>query len=249
MWAYLLGAIGSALMIVLILPIRVAPTPRASEPVTLRSLLAGISFVRRTELILATIMLDLFAMLLGGASGAAADLRRGHLASRPGRAGLAPPAPAIGAFLMAMRLAHRPLIRNAGPALLWAMAGFGVATIVFGLSRDSRLSFAMLLLIGAMDNISSVVRATLFQLLTPDAMRGRVSAVNSIFIGSANELGGFESGLTAQLFGPVVSVVAGGIGTILVVLTVAQDLAARPSARIAPPGGTTRGRGHGRVVR
>ena len=221
MWAYLLDAIGSALIIVLILPIRVPPTPRASEPVTLRSLLAGICFVWRTELILATITLDLFAVLVGGATALLPIFAEDILRVGPVGLGWLRAAPSFGAFLMAMTLAHRPPLRHAGPTLLWAVAGFGAATIVFGLSRDARLSFAMLLLTGALDNISVVVRATLVQLLTPDSMRGRVSAVNAIFIGSSNELGGFESGLTAQLVGPVVSVVAGGIGTILVVLAVA----------------------------
>jgi MFS family permease len=123
---------------------------------------------------------------------------------------------------MALIQAHRPPLRRAGPTLLWAVAGFGVATIVFGLSRNPVLSFVMLLLTGALDNISVVVRTTLVQSLTPDAMRGRVSSVNGLFIGSSNELGGFESGVTAQLFGPVASVVGGGIGTILVVLAAAR---------------------------
>jgi MFS family permease len=123
---------------------------------------------------------------------------------------------------MALIQAHRPPLRRAGPTLLWAVAGFGAATIVFGLSRNPLLSFVMLLLTGALDNISVVVRTTLVQALTPDAMRGRVSAVNGLFIGSSNELGGFESGVTAQLFGPVASVVGGGIGTIVVVLTAAR---------------------------
>jgi MFS family permease len=121
---------------------------------------------------------------------------------------------------MAMALAHRPPLRRAGPTLLWAVTGFGVATVVFGLSRNPILSFAMLALTGALDNISMVVRGTLVQVLTPDVLRGRVSAVNALFIGSSNELGAFESGITADWFGPVLSVVGGGIGTILVVLAV-----------------------------
>jgi MFS family permease len=121
---------------------------------------------------------------------------------------------------MAFVLAHRPPLRRAGRALLWAVAGFGAATIVFGLSRNFLLSFAMLALTGALDNISIVVRGTLVQVLTPDPMRGRVSAVNAVFIGSSNELGAFESGMTAEWFGPVASVVGGGVGTLLVVLAV-----------------------------
>ena len=126
-------------------------------------------------------------------------------------------APAVGALVMATVVAHSPPFRRAGRALLLAVAGFGAVTIVFGLSRSFLLSLAMLFLAGAFDNISVVIRHTLVQVRTPDALRGRVSAVNGVFIGSSNELGGFESGLVAQLFGPVVSVVAGGIGTIAVV--------------------------------
>src|SRR5207244_2687693 len=124
-------------------------------------------------------------------------------------------APALGALLMVVVLAHRPPLEHAGRTLLAVVAGFGAATIVFGLSRNFWLSFAMLALTGALDNVSVVIRGTLMQMLTPDDMRGRVSAVNSVFISSSNELGEFESGMTAQWFTPVVSVVGGGIGTIL----------------------------------
>jgi MFS family permease len=126
-------------------------------------------------------------------------------------------APAAGAMIMALLLAHMPPMRKAGRTMLWAVAGFGAATIVFGFSRNFWLSAAMLLLTGVFDNVSVVVRHTLVQLVTPNEMRGRVSAVNSVFISSSNELGGFESGTVAQLFGPVVSVVSGGIGTLAVV--------------------------------
>src|SRR5581483_3616245 len=119
-------------------------------------------------------------------------------------------------------MAHRRPLRRAGRALLLSVAGFGVATIVFGLSKSPALSFAMLLVAGALDNVSVVVRGTLVQALTPDAMRGRVSAINGLFIGLSNELGGFESGATAALLGPVGSVVAGGVGCFLVVLGVAR---------------------------
>ena len=129
---------------------------------------------------------------------------------------------------MAVYLAHRPPLQRAGPTLLWAVAGFGAATIGFGLSENALLSFTMLLLTGALDNISMVVRGTLVQKLTPDAMRGRVAAVNAIFIGSSNELGEFESGVTAAYFGPVASVVGGGIGTLVVVVLV---MAAWPEVR------------------
>ena len=125
---------------------------------------------------------------------------------------------AVGAVCMAMLIAHLPPMRRAGRTLLWAVAGFGIATIVFGLSRWFWLSLATMFFVGALDNISVVVRHTLVQMLTPDAMRGRVSAINNIFIVASNDLGGLESGVTAHLFGPIISVVGGGIGTILVVL-------------------------------
>lgn len=219
--AYVLDALAAVLAIVLIAPIRPNETRRRVEGVTLGSVLAGIRFVRQSELILATITLDLFAVLLGGAAALLPIFASDILHVGPVGLGYLRSAPSIGAFLMALVLAHRPPMRRAGSALLWAVAGFGVATIVFGFSRSPLLSFVMLLLTGALDNISVVVRGTLVQVLTPDDMRGRVSAVNAIFIGSSNELGGFESGVTAQLFGPVASVVGGGVGTILVVIAVA----------------------------
>ena len=122
---------------------------------------------------------------------------------------------------MAFALAHLPPMRRAGRTMLLAVAAFGVATVIFGLSHNFWLSLAMLLLTGMFDNVSVVIRHTLVQLLTPDAMRGRVSAVNGLFIGTSNELGGFESGAVAAAFGPVLSVVAGGLGTLVVVLLVA----------------------------
>ena len=131
-------------------------------------------------------------------------------------------APAIGAFAMAVVIAYLPPMRQAGRTLLGCVTGFGVATIVFGASRWFWLSLLMLFLTGVFDSVSVVVRQTLVQLLTPDEMRGRVSAVNNIFIGTSNEFGALESGLTAAIFGPVVSVIAGGIGTILIVLAVAM---------------------------
>jgi hypothetical protein len=188
---------------------------------TLKSLVAGIRFIGQTRLILATITLDLFAVLLGGATALLPIFARDILDVGPTGLGWLRAAPSLGALLMAIFLAHRRPLRRAGRDLLWAVTGFGAATVVFGLSRSFLLSLAMLALLGALDNISVVVRGTLVQVLTPDAMRGRVSAVNAIFISSSNELGGFESGITADYFGPVASVVGGGIGTMLVVAIVA----------------------------
>jgi MFS family permease len=220
-WAYVIAAASSVAVVALIAPIRLRPFARDFEPLSPRSLLAGIRFVFRTELILATITLDLFAVLLGGAIALLPIYARDILEIGPTGLGWLRAAPSIGAFSMALLLAHLQPMRRAGPALLLAVAGFGAATVVFGLSRNPSLSFVMLLLTGAFDNISVVVRQTLVQVLTPDAMRGRVSAVNAIFIGSSNELGEFESGMTARWFGAVRAVVFGGVGSIVVVLAVA----------------------------
>jgi MFS family permease len=201
------------------LPMKHAPAER--QPASLHALMGGIRFVWRTKIILATITLDLFAVLLGGAvyllPAVATDLL--HVGSVG--FGWLRAAPAIGAFTMAMLVAHRPPMKRAGRAMLWAVAGFGAATIVFGLSRSFWLSLVMLFLAGAFDNISVLVRHTLVQVLTPDAMRGRVSAVNNVFIGASNEIGGLESGVTAALFGTVTSIVGGGIGTMIVVILAA----------------------------
>lgn len=199
-------------------PIRAAPDNRPHVSPSLETLLAGVRFVFQTRLLLAAITLDLFAVLLGGATALLPIFARDILEVGPTGLGLLRAAPAVGAFAMAMLLAHRPPLARSGIALLLAVAAFGAATIVFGLSQIPLLSFVGLALTGAFDNISVVVRHTLVQVLTPDAMRGRVSAVNLVFISSSNELGAFESGMTAEWFGPVLSVVGGGIGTILVVL-------------------------------
>lgn len=220
LYIYFVAAFCSFSATTVMLPIHPRPIPRQSEKITFDSLLAGLRFVLKSDLILAAITLDLFAVLLGGATALLPVFVRDILNVGPAWLGWLRAAPSIGALLMAVVLAHRPPLQHAGPALLWSVAGFGAATIVFGLSQNPYLSFAMLALTGALDNVSVVVRATLVQVLTPDTMRGRVAAVNAIFIGSSNELGAFESGLTAYWFGPIISVVGGGIGSILVVLVV-----------------------------
>ncbi|MDR3638708.1 MAG: MFS transporter [Isosphaeraceae bacterium] len=219
-WVYWLSVVCSAVVIGLFCRVHPRPSVRDFDPVSIRSLFAGLRFVMKTELILATITLDLFAVLFGGATALLPIYARDILHIGPTGLGWLRTAPSLGAFATALVLAHRPPLRRAGPALLWAVGGFGLATIVFGVSRDPVLSFVMLLLTGALDNISVVVRGTLVQVLTPDEMRGRVSAVNAIFIGSSNKLGEFESGLAARFLGTVPSVVLGGVGTLLVVLTV-----------------------------
>jgi MFS family permease len=202
------------------------------ERLTLANLVAGFEFVFASPIILGTITLDMFAVLLGGATAllpiyASRDI----LDAGPTGLGFLHAALPLGAVMCAFWLAHRGPLQKAGPALLWSVVGFGLATVGFGFSKWFGLSFLLLFICGAVDNISVVVRHTLVQLLTPDEKRGRVSAVNSLFIGTSNELGEFESGLVAYLFGPkigntvatgaIISVVSGGIGTILVVAAVA----------------------------
>ena len=172
----------------------------------------------RQKLILGLISLDLFAVLLGGAVALLPVYARDILHTGPWGLGLLRSAPAVGAALMAILLAHRPLQRHAGMTMLFCVAGFGVFTIVFGLSRSLVLSLLSLLLLGASDMVSVIIRGTLVQLSTPDSMRGRVSAVNSLFIGTSNEFGQFESGLTAHWFGTVPAVVIGGAGTLVVIV-------------------------------
>ena len=198
------------------------PRPESSQSsISLESLMAGVRFVWSQKPILATITLDLFAVLLGGATYLLPVYAEDILHFGPSAVGYLRSAEAGGAICMAVLLTHLPPIRRAGRAMLWAVAGFGAATILFGLSREYWLSLGAMFLIGALDNISVVVRHTLVQMLTPDAMRGRVSAVNNVFIVASNDLGGLESGVTAWLFGPILSVVGGGLGTMLVVLAAA----------------------------
>ena len=190
---------------------------RPREPMTFKTVFAGLHFIWRKKLILGAISLDLFAVLLGGAVALLPVYAREILHTGPWGLGLLRTAPGVGAALMAVALAHRPLRGKSGPTLLWAVAGFGIFTIVFGLSRNLTVSLIALLLLGASDMISVIIRATLTQLATPDEMRGRVTAVDMIFIGTSNEFGQFESGVTAQWFGTVPAVVLGGIGTLVVI--------------------------------
>jgi MFS family permease len=190
---------------------------RPREPLNLKTLFAGLHFIKNNKLILGAISLDLFAVMLGGAVALLPVYAREILHTGPWGLGLLRTAPGVGAALMAILLAHWPLRGNSGPKLLWAVAGFGVFTIIFGLSRSLTLSLIALVLLGASDMISVIIRATLTLLATPDEMRGRVTAVDMIFIGTSNEFGQFESGLTAHWFGTVPAVVLGGVGTLLVV--------------------------------
>ncbi len=202
--------------------VRSGAKPAGEEAVSWQSVVAGVRFVWQNKPILAAITLDLFAVLLAGVTYLLPVFAEDILGVGAQGLGLLQSAEAVGAVTMAVLLAHLPPLRRAGRALLWAVAGFGLATIVFGLSRNFLLSLAMMFVMGALDNISVVVRHTLVQMLTPDAMRGRVSAVNNIFIVASNDLGGLESGVTAHFLGPTGSAVAGGLGAILVVLAVAR---------------------------
>ncbi|HEV3308037.1 MAG TPA: MFS transporter [Candidatus Sulfotelmatobacter sp.] len=197
--------------------IKTRPQARRREPATLKTVLAGLHFIWREKLILGAISLDLFAVLLGGAVALLPVYAREILHTGPWGLGLLRTAPGVGAALMAVALAHRPLRGRAGPTLLWSVAGFGVFTILFGVSTSLVLSLISLVLLGAADMVSVIIRATLVQLRTPDEMRGRVMAVDMVFIGTSNELGQFESGLTANWFGTVPAVILGGIGTLLVI--------------------------------
>jgi MFS family permease len=189
--------------------------PRSAS---LATLLEGFRYIWRSKLILGSISLDLFAVLLGGAVALLPVYAREILYVGATGLGLLRSAPALGAVLMAITVAHFPLRRRAGLTMMCCVFGFGVLTIIFGISRNFVISLAALVLLGACDMISVIVRQTLVQIATPDQMRGRVSAVSGIFIGASNELGGFESGVTAQWFGTVPAVVLGGVGTIVIVL-------------------------------
>jgi MFS family permease len=215
---YVIDAITSTLFFLLALPIPRSKQVERKKESTWRSLAAGARFVFSKKVILATITLDLFAVLLGGAVALLPIFADQILHCGPVGLGWMRAAPAVGAFAMALTVAHLPPMRQAGRALLWCVAGFGFATIVFGLSKALWLSLGMLFVAGALDSVSVIIRGSIVQLVTPDEMRGRVSAVNNIFIGTSNEFGALESGLTAALFGPVISVVGGGIGTIMVVI-------------------------------
>ncbi|MGD0086235.1 MAG: MFS transporter [Verrucomicrobiota bacterium] len=244
---YALNALASIICFALVVPIKHQHKTRPAEPVSVKSLIEGFRFVYQSKIILGIITLDLFAVLLGGTVTIlpiyAADIFHGG----PSDLGWLRNAMSIGAVICMLIIAHRPTLQKAGRAMLLSVVIFGAATILFGVANENCFghwfalpnafwfwfSFGLLALAGAVDNVSVVVRQTLVQILTPDEKRGRVSAVNSLFIGTSNELGGFRSGIVAYLFtvptalgnaaatGAIVSTVTGGIGTIIVVIAVA----------------------------
>ena len=221
--AYVLSALSSFAFILFLTTMTLPSAPRTEPGNMIGQIAAGLRYVRDQRLLLGAISLDLFAVLLGGAVYLLPIFAReiidlGPVGLKPEAAlGWLRAAPAIGACITALAIAHLPPIRRAGRTLLWCVAGFGAATIVFGLSENFWLSLVMLALTGAFDNVSMVIRRVISQMSVPNQMRGRVQAVTAIFVGSSNEIGGFESGLVASLFTPVISVVSGGIGTLLVV--------------------------------
>jgi MFS family permease len=214
---YISASIAFLISVFMMLAIQLNVQQRPRGAVSMETVLAGFKFVWRTKLVLGAISLDLFAVLLGGAVALLPVYAREILAIGPRGLGILRAAPGVGAVVTAVILAHWPLKRRAGLKMMWCVTAFGLFTVVFGLSRNVYLSLAALFIIGATDMVSVIIRSTMVQLATPDEMRGRVSAVNMIFIGASNEFGQFESGITAQWFGTVPAVVLGGIGTLFVV--------------------------------
>jgi len=213
---YTTSMIAAAGAVFLMAQVKLHSKPRKREPLSLKSVMAGLRYIKETKIILGSISLDLFAVLLGGAIALLPVFAAEVLRTGPWGLGLLRASPAVGAGSMALLLAHRPFRSRAGVTMLWCVGGFGAFTVLFGISRSLVLSMVALMLVGSMDMVSVVVRSTLVQLATPDEMRGRVSAVEMIFIGASNEIGQFESGLTAQWFGAVPAVILGGVGTLLI---------------------------------
>ncbi|MGD0813150.1 MAG: MFS transporter [Verrucomicrobiota bacterium] len=239
---YALNALAALFCLAMICLVRAHHKPLAKQEVSVESLLGGFRFVFGHRVILGAITLDMFAVLFGGATGLLPQYAKDILKVGPQGLGLLTAALPVGSITCALLMAHRPPMKKAGRALIAAVIVFGLATIAFGGSRWFWFSILMLFLCGFADNVSVIVRHTLVQLLTPDAMRGRVSSVNNLFIGTSNQLGWFESGLVSQYFGPVFSVVSGGVATIFVVLAVAWIWPEIPQfGRLvpseAPPGG------------
>lgn len=216
LWVYGPTVVLYAIACLLTLSLEVRPQVAQRGRASLDSLLAGIRFIRSRPDVLGAISLDLFAVLLGGATALLPVFAKDILLTGPWGLGLLRSAPAVGALLMSVWLARVPVERKVGRVMFTAVGIFGVATIAFGLSTSFWFSLAVLVVLGAADMISMVIRSAFVQLETPDEMRGRVSAVNGLFIGASNQLGEFESGVTAHWFGTVPAVVIGGVGTLLV---------------------------------
>ncbi|MFC5741385.1 MFS transporter [Dyella tabacisoli] len=214
---YIVSAVLYLLSITMMSRVRYEQAPPKREPATLKTLFAGVHFIRERKDVLGVISLDLFAVLLGGATALLPIFAKDILHTGPWGLGLLRAAPAVGALLMSFWLARHSMQRHVGTIMFASVAGFGVATLVFALSTVLWLSLIALFVLGAFDMVSMVIRGSLVQLDTPDAMRGRVSAVNGIFINTSNQLGEFESGLLAAWLGAVGATVVGGVGTLVVV--------------------------------
>jgi MFS family permease len=213
---YLVAAIITAIAIGLLLKMHVSLKVRTKTETTESSIFEGFRYIWREKLILGAISLDLFAVLLGGAVALLPVYAKEILQTGPWGLGILRSAPGIGAGIMAIAIAYKPLRKNVGATMLWCVAAFGLFTVLFGISHSMILSLVALFMVGATDMVSVIVRGTLIQVATPDEMRGRVNAVDMIFIGASNELGQFESGVTAQWLGSVPAVILGGIGAIVV---------------------------------
>ncbi|MDB5864437.1 MAG: major facilitator superfamily 1, partial [Betaproteobacteria bacterium] len=226
-YVYVLSAIFFVVSGILLIGVR-PPIKTGTDPMkqdqakpgsvpTLQTMFGGIAYIRRNRVVLGAISLDLFATLLGGTTALLPIYARDILETGPTGLGMLRAAPAVGALVVSILLVRAPLSRNVGRTMFACVAIFGVCTIIFGVSRSFALSLAALCVLGAADMISVVIRSSLIQLETPDHMRGRVSAVNSMFTSTSNQLGQFESGVAAALFGTMPAVVIGGIGTLIVV--------------------------------
>lgn len=213
---YAFAATAYIAALLLISGIRLRAIPRQIDR-SAGAILEGFRYIARNKLILGAISLDLFAVLLGGAVALLPVYAREILKIGAFGLGILRSAPGVGAVITAVVVAHWPLRRHAGPAMLWCVLGFGFFTVVFAVSHSLALSIVALAIVGATDMVSVIIRQTVIQLATPDHMRGRVSAVNMVFVGASNEVGQFESGITAQWFGAVPAVVLGGLGTMVVV--------------------------------
>jgi MFS family permease len=219
---YLVDAASCLILISCLVFVRPRASERVAEPYSWRSIIDGLHYLRRHPVILSTMVLDMVAVLFGGVTALLPIYATDVLKVGPEGFGWLRAMPSVGAIAMGLWLATQPPIRKAGTTLLWSVVVFGVATIIFGLSKSYELSLAMLFILGAADNISVVIRSTVLQLMTPDSMRGRVSAVSVIFIGTSNEMGEFESGVAARLLGLMPAVVGGGIMTLITVGAVAK---------------------------
>ncbi len=214
---YCSAAAGYFLGLLSISRVQLSQRVRTAGAASASAVLDGMKFIWRNQFIFGAMSLDLFAVLLGGAVALLPVYAREILNVGAIGLGILRSAPGAGAVLVSILLAHWPLRHRAGALMLWCVLGFGITTVIFGISHNFWLSLFMLFLTGATDTVSVILRSTMIQVATPDSMRGRVSAVNMVFIGASNEVGQFESGLTAQWFGTIPAVVLGGLGTMAVV--------------------------------